>query len=54
VKVMYSHDGVSLSHEKSKTRLVIIRNSRQTGGPALTICLEAKACKYKRKLVFCT
>jgi len=33
---MYSQDGVSLSHEKDKTRLVIIRTSRQTVGPPLT------------------
>jgi len=33
---MYSQDGVSLSHERSKTRLVITRTSRQTGGSPLT------------------
>jgi len=33
---MYSKDGVSLFHEKDKTRLVITRTSRQTGGPPLT------------------
>ena len=54
IKVMYSQDGVSLSHEESKTRLVITRTSRQTAGPPLTTYLEAKACEYKRKQVFCT
>jgi len=33
---MYLQDGVSLFHEKSKTRLVITRTCRQTGGPQLT------------------
>ena len=33
---MYSQDGVSLSHEKGKTLLVITRTYRQTGGPPLT------------------
>jgi hypothetical protein len=33
---MYSQDGVSLAHEKGKTRLVITRTSRQKGGPPLT------------------
>ena len=42
-------NGVSLSHEKNKTRLVITRAARQTGGPALTSCLEVNSCKYKRK-----
>jgi len=46
---MYSQDGVLLSHEKNKTSLLITRTSRQTGGPPLTTCLEAKACKYKMK-----
>jgi len=45
---MYSQYAVSLSHETSKTRLVITRAARQTGGPQLTTCLEAKACKCKR------
>ena len=36
VKIMYSQDGVSLSHEKGKTLLVITRTYRQTGGPPLT------------------
>jgi len=46
---MYSQDGVSLSHERRRTRLVITRAARQTGGLPLTTCLESKAFKYKRK-----